>query len=111
MRGLETKSQDGQPNVWSAGELSDILAIWRAVSEDYSAFDVDVTTEDPGAALATSGTRVVIGGSGTACECASACDTLRVAASLPYAALCVLPGTCQFTFLPSLHALLQCSVV
>lgn len=34
-----------------------------AVSEDYAAFDVDVTTADPGAALSGNGVRVVIGGS------------------------------------------------
>jgi hypothetical protein len=49
---------------FSPSELSDIVAIWRAVSEDYSMFDVDVTTADPGAAaLANNGVRVVIGGS------------------------------------------------
>lgn len=56
--------EDGDPTTFSDGELADILAIWRAVSEDYAAFDVDVTTEDPGAAyLATNGVRAVIGGS------------------------------------------------
>ena len=29
-------------------ELDGIIAIWRAVAEDYVAWDVDVTTEDPG---------------------------------------------------------------
>jgi hypothetical protein len=33
------------------------------VSEDYAAFDVDVTTADPGPALSGNGVRVVIGGS------------------------------------------------
>lgn len=57
--------QDANPNSWSQEELSDIVAIWRAVAEDYSPFDVDVTTEDPGAAaMATAGVRVAIGGSG-----------------------------------------------
>ncbi len=65
--------QDGSPTTWSASELSDILFIWRSVSEDYAAWDVDVTTEDPGDAyLFTNGMRAVIGGSyadwyGTAC--------------------------------------------
>jgi hypothetical protein len=55
--------RDGSPTTWSADELSDIVAIWRAVSEDYAMFDVDVTTVDPGnAALAGTGMRVVIGG-------------------------------------------------
>jgi hypothetical protein len=39
------------------------------VSEDYSPWNVDVTTEDPGDAyLATNGFRAVIGGSYTDCE-------------------------------------------
>jgi hypothetical protein len=54
--------KDGQPGSWSAGELSDIVAIWRAVSEDYAAFDVDVTTAEP-ANLDGNGVRVVISGS------------------------------------------------
>lgn len=56
--------KDGSPSTWSADELRDIYAIWRAVSEDFAAFDVDVTTADPGeAALAGNGIRVAIGGS------------------------------------------------
>jgi len=63
--------QDGNVGSFSASELADILTIWRSVSEDYAPFNVDVTTEDPGAAyLATSGTRVAIGGSSSDCECA-----------------------------------------
>lgn len=61
--------QDGSPSTWSAAELSDFLAVWRAISEDYAAYDVDVTTEDPGAAyLATHGVRAVIGGSAMGCK-------------------------------------------
>lgn len=57
---------DGDPSSWSAGELSDIYAIWRAVAEDFVVFDVDVTTADPGdAALTGNGIRVIIGGSGS----------------------------------------------
>ena len=41
-----TNSAAGQQ--FSAIEQSEILYIWRSVSEDYAAFDVDVTTEDPG---------------------------------------------------------------
>ena len=33
---------------FSASEQKDIIAIWRAVSEDYAPFDVDVTTIDRG---------------------------------------------------------------
>ena len=48
-----------------------MISIWRAVAEDYAVWDVDVTTEDPGAqALSKSsstdlahGIRVAIGGS------------------------------------------------
>jgi hypothetical protein len=46
---------DGSPG-FSAAEKANMVAIWRAVadsatwqsSEDFAAFDVDVTTEDPG---------------------------------------------------------------
>lgn len=56
--------KDNSPTTWSAEELSDIVAIWRSVSEDFSMFDVDVTTADPGdAALSGTGIRVAIGGS------------------------------------------------
>ena len=60
---------DGNPAAFSDVERANIIAIWRAVAEDYAAFDVDVTTEetDPltGAPLALSGSgaRAVIGGS------------------------------------------------
>lgn len=55
--------RDGQPNSWSEDELGDIVAIWRAVAEDYSLFDIDVTTIDPGdAALVGNGVRACIGG-------------------------------------------------
>lgn len=54
---------DSDPASFSAAELSNIYAIWRAVAEDFSPFDVDVTTEDPGdAALLGRGMRAVIGG-------------------------------------------------
>jgi hypothetical protein len=87
---VSTKTlQDGNPAAWSADELRDITAIWRAVAEDFSLFDVDVTTADPGdAALAGKGMRVVIGGSYAgewapgarvvcvrACVCATAVDS------------------------------------
>jgi hypothetical protein len=48
-------------------ELSNILAIWRAVAEDYAPFDVDVTTEEPVGVPLTQWVRCVIGGNG-ACE-------------------------------------------
>ena len=47
-----------------------MIAIWRAVSEDFAVFDVDVTTEDPGveglrktsSTDTAYGIRVVVGG-------------------------------------------------
>ncbi len=42
---------DGNPAAFSDSERADIVAMWRAVSEDYVAFDVDATTEDPGGGL------------------------------------------------------------
>jgi hypothetical protein len=61
--------KDGLPDSFSAGELSDILAIWRAVAEDFAPWDVDVTTEDPGDAyLAANGMRAAIGGAWGDCE-------------------------------------------
>ena len=55
--------KDGIPATFSPNELSDIVAVWREVSEDYAMFDVDITTADPGAALIGNGIRVAIGGS------------------------------------------------
>ncbi len=38
---------DGDPTTFSATELDVIQKVWRRVAEDYSAFDIDVTTEEP----------------------------------------------------------------
>ena len=38
---------DGAPGTFSTTELTAIQNIWRRVAEDYAAFDVDVTTEEP----------------------------------------------------------------
>lgn len=62
---------DGNTASFSNAELERIQFIWQRVAEDYASFDVDITTQDPGAAaLSKSGTsdqewgiRVVIGGS------------------------------------------------
>lgn len=62
---------DGNPAAFSATEHERIQYIWQRVVEDYAAFDVDVTTEDPGVEAlrrtTTSdqnyGIRVLIGGS------------------------------------------------
>lgn len=64
---------DGNTGSFSSAERGAIQAIWRQVAEDYAPFDVDVTTEEPGAGqLGYSGNgdnlwgmRVVIGGSST----------------------------------------------
>ena len=41
---------DGVPGTFSNAEKTNIQDIWRRVAEEYSPFDVDVTTEDPGLA-------------------------------------------------------------
>ncbi len=38
---------DGVPGTFSTTELTAIQNMWRRVAEDYAAFDVDVTTEEP----------------------------------------------------------------
>ncbi|KAL4446773.1 hypothetical protein ABPG77_008017 [Micractinium sp. CCAP 211/92] len=59
---------DGNSATFSAQERANIIAIWRAVAEDYAPFAVDVTTEETDAQgrpldLQGRGVRVVIGGS------------------------------------------------
>lgn len=39
---------DGNPDSWSASELSVIAGAWAAVAEDYAPWNVNVTTIDPG---------------------------------------------------------------
>ncbi|MCY2989616.1 MAG: DVUA0089 family protein, partial [Planctomycetota bacterium] len=41
---------DGNPGSFSTAELQQIQDIWDLVAEDYSPFQVDVTTQDPGVA-------------------------------------------------------------
>ena len=60
-------SQDAD-DAFSQIELQAIMTIWRAVAEDFSIFDVDVTTEEPPQFVNPTGdkipgVRVVIGGS------------------------------------------------
>lgn len=38
---------DGVPGTFSTTELNTVQNIWRRVAEDYAAFDVDVTTQEP----------------------------------------------------------------
>jgi PKD repeat protein len=40
---------DGVPGTFSTNEIAVVQNIWRRVAEDYAAFDVDVTTEQPSA--------------------------------------------------------------
>ena len=42
--------QDGNAANWSAGEKAAIQSVWARVSEDFAQWQVDVTTQDPGAA-------------------------------------------------------------
>jgi PKD repeat protein len=76
----EPYDSDGSPSTFSNAELDQIQATWQRVAEDYAPFDVDVTTQDPGAAginrSSTSdtafGTRVLITGTNTifsSCQC------------------------------------------
>ena len=59
---------DGDPNTFNAAEIERIQISWQIVSEDYSPYDIDVTTEDPGSAALSYqgsgdiyyGTRVVV---------------------------------------------------
>ncbi len=67
-------SLDGDPTTFTDPEKEEVQKVWQRVAEDFAAFDVDVTTEDPGAAaidrtdLADQnfGTRAMISGNGTA---------------------------------------------
>ncbi|KAL4434117.1 hypothetical protein ABPG75_000558 [Micractinium tetrahymenae] len=59
---------DGDSGTFSAQERANIIAIWRAVAEDYAPFAVDVTTEETDASgrpinLVARGARAAIGGS------------------------------------------------
>jgi hypothetical protein len=60
-------SIDADVSSFSQQELTNMVAIWRAVSEDYAPFNVDVTTVNQEALNALNSTymRVCIGGSST----------------------------------------------
>lgn len=58
--------QDTNPKSFSITECNTIASLWRQVAEDFSMFDVDVTTEEPVNAPKVDWIRVVIGG--TDCE-------------------------------------------
>ncbi|WIA29694.1 hypothetical protein OEZ86_012176 [Tetradesmus obliquus] len=57
--------KDGKPAEFNSEEMSDIVAIWRAVAEDYAPFDVDVTTIPPGPSISVVNvSHACIGGDG-----------------------------------------------
>jgi hypothetical protein len=74
-------SADGDATSFSDAERTTIQSVWEAVSEDFAAFDIDVTTQDPGiAAILRSGPsdtaygmRVVIGATNATSVCGSLC--------------------------------------
>jgi hypothetical protein len=60
--------KDGNSAAFSASEMSDIVAVWRAVAEDYAPFDVDITTIQPASLSNTAMqyiSHVCIGGDGS----------------------------------------------
>ncbi len=76
---------DGDPTTFSEAEQDVIQNVWARVSENFSAFEVDVTTQDPGAealsssAGSTSGVRVDITNRGDgvlATSCTAPCAGL-----------------------------------
>ncbi len=56
---------DGDPTTFSPSEIQSIDQIWTRVAENYSPFNVDVTTIDPGSYGTNQAVRVVISGSGS----------------------------------------------
>ncbi|GAB5562729.1 MAG: hypothetical protein SynsKO_43760 [Synoicihabitans sp.] len=50
---------DGDPTTFSDDEQADIIAIWERVAEDFSPFDVNVTTEEPAVFTRTTGRGLV----------------------------------------------------
>jgi hypothetical protein len=69
---------DGDPSTFSDAEMGVVQNVWARVSENFAAFDVNVTTADPGDGLFTSGggVRVDIANGGTtplASNCMAPC--------------------------------------
>ncbi|MGI8982542.1 MAG: choice-of-anchor D domain-containing protein [Pirellulaceae bacterium] len=54
--------RDGDATTFSDSEISTIREIWARVAEDYSPFNIDVTTIDPGAISNGNAVRLAIGG-------------------------------------------------
>jgi hypothetical protein len=50
---------DGDVRTFSAGELATIEAVWSRVAEDFSPFDIDVTTEEPAADAFRAGSQAI----------------------------------------------------
>ena len=56
---------DGDPTTFSDTELANIQQIWARVSEKYSPFNIDVTTQNPGSFGARQAMHEIIGGDGS----------------------------------------------
>jgi hypothetical protein len=56
--------RDGNPNNFSAAERSEIIAIWRWVSEDFAPYNINVSTVEPRNFLPRTAQRVAVGGDG-----------------------------------------------
>ena len=56
---------DGDPTTFSDAELADIQQIWARVSEKFSPFNIDVTTQNPGSFGARQAMHEIIGGDGS----------------------------------------------
>lgn len=50
---------DGDPTTFSDEEQSDIIEIWERVAEDFSPFDINVTTEEPAVFNSTTGRALI----------------------------------------------------
>jgi hypothetical protein len=57
--------RDGDPTSFSASELTSIQEIWARVAEDFAAFNIDVTTVDPGSLSNKVIAHIAIGGNGS----------------------------------------------
>jgi fibronectin type 3 domain-containing protein len=56
---------DGNPSLFSVTEQSQMVEIWKRVSEKFAPFNINVTTVDPGQYLDKQTTRVLVSGSGS----------------------------------------------
>jgi hypothetical protein len=98
-------SLDGDATSFSTAERDAIASIWARVAEDYAPFDVDVTTQDPGAAAIdrtsssdpTYGTRVLVSpsSSASAALCSGGCG------GIAYLGVFNAPGTDHAYYQPA----------